>query len=266
MSSVPTLSGDPQTVPLDDLRAAAGLNDPQPVPVVAEPTPVAPAPVVPEAYTVAQDENGVTITLAPEFGGEVYKGKDAHEALAKIAKAKADANVYIKQLKAQPPAAPVQPAPSEPQPTVEELAAEEWVATAYEKTLARRMGLTVDQLRAQQRISMEGAPAVFQERQEVDFKKSNQDWVETPENLEAMKKAFEGVQLEYGFPTAAQLDFAWNYLKGKGMVRPMQFSQPQASTKPPVPMPGSVASPAQASAENPWTMDLNALKSQAGLK
>src|SRR4051812_40492125 len=98
MSTTP--QSDPQAMPMADLKEAAGLNGvPAPTPDAAPPATVpAPAPVVPEKFSVASDDSGVTITLAPEYGGEVYKGKDVNEALAKLAGSKADANAYIKTL------------------------------------------------------------------------------------------------------------------------------------------------------------------------
>ena len=258
MSTTP--QSDPQAMPLADLKQAAGLNDP-PAPAVqptAEPVAQPATPVVPEAYTMESGENGVTITLAPEFGGEVYKGKDANEALAKLAKAKADANAYIKQLKAQPaqPAQPVTPAQPEPvDPAVQ--ATRDWLIAEQ----AAALGMTPDEYRA--RVSM-----VFQTTEQMatniaiaEFHKSCPDYLDTPENSQVLGSYFPD---DLGrFPTAQELKQAYALAVYDGKIKPQAQAAPTAP-RPPV-MPTAGATPTSSADQTAWNMPLDQLKKAAGL-
>lgn len=259
MSTNPTLPSDPQAMPLEELRAAV-MAEPQPV---AAPEPQ-PTPVAPEWGQMSKADDGtyqVTLTT-----GEVFKGT-ADEVIQKQAEAQYNTKRWAQEWKQKAeavPVAPVQPPqqPPVPQSTPEELAAEDWVASAYERALARRLGLTVDELRTRQTVSIESSPANFQDRQVNGFTTMCPDWVETPENLAEMKKLFNGVELEYGFPTTQQLDLAWNYLKGKGLVKPMQAVPPAQPMRLPPPTPGATGSQPP-STQGAWTMPLDQLRAAA---
>jgi hypothetical protein len=257
MSTTP--QSDPQAMPLADLKQAAGLNDPQPQTPPATPAAPAapPAPVVPEKYTISKDDNGVTITLSPEYGGEVYKGKDLDEAVTKLAGSKADANAYIKQLKSQPqqpaPVTPkVEPPPVDPQVQ----ATRDWLIAEQ----AAAMGMSAEEYKA--RVSM-----VFQTTEQMqtniaiaDFHKLCPDYVDTPENSKIIGDYFPE---NFGrFPSAGELKQAYALAVYEGKIKPQPATP--ATPRPPV-MPTAGSTPPGSGDQSAWTMPLDELKKQAGL-
>lgn len=254
MSTNPTVPSDPQAMPLEDLKTAAGLSG-TPAPVVDPPSPP-PAPVVPEAYTVSQDDNGVTITLSPEFGGEVYKGKDATEALGKLAKAKADANAYIKQLKTQPvaPPAPV-PSPAAPQESPEEIAARDWILDQQAKAL----GLTKDQYLARVNMVFETSERMAVNSAFADFAQACPDYADTPENAGVLATYFPE-NMDH-FPSARELKIAWAMARYEGKGQATPAARPQTTRLPP-PTPSATGSQPQ-STQGAWDMPLDQLRAAA---
>lgn len=280
MSTTPT-PPNPFAVPMDQLATAAGVAAPaQPVPAQApaspatpaqpEPTPAPaapvaaqPAPVVPEKYSFATAENGeVTITLAPEYGGEVYKGKDVNEALAKLAGSKADANAYIKTLKNQPPAQPAQPE-KKPEPVDPQVqATRDWLIAEQ----AAALGMTPEEYKA--RVSM-----VFQTTEQMatniaiaDFHKMCPGYVDTPQNSEIIGSYFPE---NFGrFPTALELKQAYALAVVDGKITPQAAQAAQAAPAAPRPplMPSAGNTSQATGSGDPWTMPLDQLAQAAGLK
>lgn len=259
MSTTP--QSDPQAMPLADLKQAAGLNDPPAPPSAPATAPVpvtAPAPVVPEKFAVSTDDTGVTITLAPEYGGEVYKGKDVNEALAKLAGSKADANAYIKQLKSQPP--PAAPAPkAEPEPVDPGVqATRDWLLAET----AASLGMTPEEYKA--RVGM-----VFQTTEQMatniaiaEFVKLCPGYVDTPENSQVLGSYFPD---NFGrFPNAGELKQAYALAVIDGKIIPQTNQAAPVTPRPPV-MPTAGSTPPTSADQNAWTMPLTDLKKAAGL-
>lgn len=156
MATTPNLPTEPQAPqsdwnkPIDQLRTEAFATPPTPTEPVAAPVVMTPpaTPAEPQAYTIgASADGGVEIKIAPEFGGEVFTGKDLAEASAKLAKSKADGNAYIRQLKSQQQQPVVPPVA---QPTVQALT-EEQVETEYWNIATTKGKAAADKFYAQQR-------------------------------------------------------------------------------------------------------------------
>jgi len=262
MSTQPTLPSDPQSMPLNDLKNAAGLGDPQPTatPVQAPEPVAAPAPIVPESFTVTQDDSGIVVQMAPEFGGETFKGKDWADVGPKIAKAKADANSYIKQLKATPPAPPAaEPVvPAAPTETPEEIATRNWI---MEQT-AKAHGMSLDQYKAFVAQTFQTVEKMSVNTAFAEFSQACPDYSDTPENAAVLAGYFPA-NIDH-FPTAQELRTAWALARYEGKGQASQPAQPQPTIKQPPPMPGVSSSPAPSN-QNEWQMPLDQLKAQAGL-
>lgn len=261
MSTAP--QSDPQAMPLADLKQAAGLSDPQPVapaaPAVPVAAPVVPQPVVPDKFAMVQDDNGVTITLPPEYGGEVYKGKDAAEVLAKLAGSKADANAYIKQLKSQPaPAAQPQPVaqPEPVDPAVQ--ATRDWVLDE----VAKGLGLPgKDALLANFGLMSRTSGQMASNIAIAEFHQLCPGYVDTPENSAALMSYFpDDFQ---GFPSPQDFKTAYALAVIDGKITP-QTAAAQPPARPPV-MPTAGATAPGNSNQSAWTMPLDQLKKDAGL-
>jgi hypothetical protein len=254
MSTVPTTPSDPQAMPLADLKQAAGLNEPA---VAQPPAPVVqPAqPVVPEKFTIAQDDNGVVITLSPEYGGEVFKGKDFSEAVNKLAGSKADANAYIKQLKTQP--APTQPQVTQPEPVDPAVqATQEWILAQT----AAALGMSPEEYKARVGMVFNTSEQMATQIAVADFHKMCPGYVDTPENSAALGSYFPD---NFGrFPTAQELKQAYALALVDGKIKAQ--APAQAAPARPVPMPSSGSSPVTSDG-SAWTMDMNDLKKAAGL-
>lgn len=265
MSTTPL--SDPQAMPLADLKQAAGLNDP-PAPQVAPQPEVAPAPapvaapVVPEKFAISSDDSGVTITLSPEYGGEVYKGKDVNEALAKLAGSKADANAYIKTLKSQP-AQPAVPAkvPDPVPPDVQ--ATRDWILDEF----AKGLGLNgkddlVANFGSMAKTSNEFSTNVAF----AEFHKNCPDYVDTPENSAAVGAYFPNGYKQPSDPQvfAQDLKTAYALARLDGKIIPQAAQTTAAAPRPPL-MPGSSATPTGNADQGAWSMPMDQLKKAAGL-
>lgn len=259
MSTTP--QSDPQAMPMADLKEAAGLNGvPAPIPDAAPPAPVpVAAPAVPEKFSMSQDDSGVTITLAPEYGGEVYKGKDVNEALAKLAGSKADANAYIKTLKTQPAPPPVPTPVAKPDPVSPEVqATRDWLIAEQ----AAAMGMSAEEYKA--RVSQ-----VFQTTEQMqtniaiaDFHKLCPGYLDTPENSQVLGSYFPD---NFGrFPNAHELKQAYALAVIDGKITPQAAAAAQPVSRPPV-MPSSGSTPVGNGGQSAWTMPLDQLKKEAGI-
>lgn len=262
--STPNTTPNPFAMPMNDLAAAAGItgNEPSPAAPAATPAPPAatpaPAPVVPEKYSIAQDDSGFTITLSPEYGGEVFKGKDLNEVVTKLAASKADGNAYIKTLKAQPtPAVQTEPAPTPTPEDPAEVATRQWMLEQF----AKGLGLSgAEELQARMGMISQTSETMATNIALAEFHQQCPGYVDTPEN--------SGVLAEYigdidHFPTARELKQAYALAVLDGKIAP-QAAPPAAPKAPPV-MPSSTATPNAATGQNPWAMPLDQLAAIAGI-
>lgn len=259
-------------MPMEQLEQLMNQPAAQPVPEpIAQPA----ATATPEKYTINSDANGVTITLAPEFGGEVYKGKDLSEAVAKLAGSKADANAYIKQLKTNPNAP--DPTAQATAPEIHPNALQDGKAAA---DVLREMLSTLPPEMKQQmvaeafNVSPEQLPAMVQSvgnaaaqwqamNLEMEFHRACSDYVDTPENTQALYAEVLAGKPPGFIPTLNDLVNGWAMARYKGTGQPRQAPAP--ALRPPV-MPSTGAGGTNAGGGDPWSMPLDQLAQIAGIK
>lgn len=264
---VPPISErDAFAMDLGDLKKAA--FDPQPAPTAQPQTDPQPQ-TAPEPYTVEQGPDGVQVRLSPEYGGEVYKGKDLNEVVAKLAKSKADTNAYVKQLKTQmgQPQAQPQPFldPAMPQSPEDEQRAQQEAAEFLRTAL-----LTSELKRQLVTEALNNDPRVHQITSTVqeftahnmafEFHRRCPDYVDLPEQTKALEQALGNLDHP---ATVDDLEMAWARVVYK---TPQLRYVPPSSTpasRPPV-MP-SAGAPQGGGDQSAWSMDLNDLKKAAGL-
>lgn len=197
--------------------------------------------------------------MSPDFGGEVFKGKDWAEVGPKIAKAKADANAYIKTLKAQPPAQPAAPTPApEPvDPAVQ--ATRDWMLDEF----AKGLGLSgKDDLLANFGLMSQTTGQMATNIAVTEFHQMCPGYVDTPENSAALSSYFPD---DFGrFPTAQELKQAYALAVIDGKIIPQTSAQAPAAPRPPV-MPSATATSTTTGTGDPWTMPLDQLAQLAGI-
>lgn len=258
MSTTPQTPSDPQAMPLADLKNAAGLGTPPEggtPPAAAAPPP---PPVVPEKFTLSQDDNGVVITLSPEYGGEVFKGKDVNEVLTKLAGSKADTNAYVKQLKTQPTAPVPVATPATPPPIDPAVqATRDWLLAEN----AAALGMTPDEYKARVGMVFKTTEQMATNIAVADFHQMCPGYTDTPENSAALSSYFP--EDFNRFPNAQELKQAYALAVLDGKITPASAQAPPATPRPPI-MPSAGAS-GPTGDQNAWTIPLDQLKQQAGL-
>jgi hypothetical protein len=292
MSTTPTMP-DPATMPMADLRSAAGLDGPAPVAPAAPAVEVAPvqapevpaiavAPIVPEPFQVLQSDTGLVVQMSPENGGEVFKGADWAEVGPKIAKAKAFANVHIKDQNARIQSLqqlqPSSPAPqSPPAPTIDpqEAATQTWMGDMLaanpaiaKRVMAAAMGLpNVEALESTLGMVLQTSQTMSQNIAQAEFHRMCPAYVDTPENSQAVGSYFPDGYKPPLDPVAVayQLKTAYALAVIDGKITP-QAAQPTttATLRPPV-MPSAGATPTEQADQGAWAMPLDQLKKAAGL-
>jgi len=273
---------NPYAMPMNELAQAAGVapaapatpapsaptTAPPPAPApAATPAPAAPvappapaAPVVPEPFSVNQDDTGITIQMSPEFGGEVFKGKDWAEVGPKIAKAKADANAYIKTLKAQPPTQQPPATPPEPvDPAVQ--ATREWLLAET----AAALGMSVDEYKQRVGMVFNTTEQMAQNIAFTEFHRLCPSYVDTPENSAVIAGYFADDYSPGDAQTFANdLKTAYALAVLDGKIKPQAAASPVPVAHPPV-MPSTSATSSTTSAGDPWSMPLDQLGQLAGI-
>jgi hypothetical protein len=256
--STPTITpSDPQAMPLADLKQAAGLGTPaEPAaPPVAGPPP---PPAVPEKFTVSQDDNGVVITLSPEYGGEVFKGKDFNEVVTKLAGSKADTNAYVKQLKSQPATPPPVVTPAAPPPVDPAVqATRDWLLAET----AAGLGMTPEEYKARVGVVFKTTEQMATNIAVADFHQMCPGYTDTPENSAALSSYFP--EDFNRFPNAQELKQAYALAVLDGKITPASAQPQTPAARPPI-MPSAGGS-GPTGDQNAWTMPLDQLKTQAGL-
>lgn len=291
--STPTQTPNAFAMPLDQLATAAGITPgapqvtpatpvPEPAPAAPAPPPApAPTPVVPEPFQVLQGESGLVVQMSPEYGGEVFKGADWSEVGPKIAKAKADANLHIKnqkyqiqELQQQPTPQPSQPPPQPVDPQVQ--ATRQWLASelAADPALAKAVvaaafGLpNVEALDSRLGMVFQTTEKMSENVALAEFHKMCPAYVDTPENSQALGSYFPTGYRQPADPQAFAMDLKTAYalavVDGKIAPQTTQAAAP-AAPRPPV-MPSAGATATSSATGDPWTMPLDQLAQLAGIK
>ena len=270
LNAGPVVAGTPQiseqdafAMDLGDLKRAAFDQQPQPAPVAQ---PEAQPQATPEPYTVEQGPDGIQVRLSPEYGGEVFKGKDFNEVLGKLAKSKADGNAYIKQLKTQPTQAqPQQPDPMMPQSPEDEQRAQQEAAEFLRAALftpAVKQQLVTEALSSDPRVHQ--ITSTVQEFQAhnmaFEFHRRCPDYVDLPEQTQALDQALGNLQ---GSATVEDLEKAWAYVTYKNPQ--LRYVPPTSTPAPRPPVMPSAGAPQFGGEQSAWEMPLDELKKRAGL-
>lgn len=257
-------------VPLADLKQAAGIDQP----AVYQAQPAAEPTAVPQPFTLEEAADGFHLKLSPEYGGEVFKGKDLNEVVSKLAKSKADGNAYIKQLKQWADEAHINPGTTGAMPQDQAAEAEQVgalrdffkneILTPEMKAsiVADVVGVPAEQLPDfLQTIETQSRNAALNNTM-TEFRVANPTFADSPEHVEGIMKALGHLPPTY-MPTPQDLQAAWARALYEGWATPYIPKQVTAPPRPPI-MPNASA-PALQGNDNPYAMPLDQLKKAAGL-
>lgn len=213
-------------MPLEDLKKAAFAPQsasPDPAPAaVATPALQAQPAAQPGPYTVLQSDGGLVVQMSRELGGEIFKGANWDEVGPQVLKAKAHANAYIKQLKANPQQ------PENALPEFQYMTPEQETAAQNEAAEFLRSLILTPEVRQQiadeaisKRFGIDASilPQTVQQIGEahnqfqvanlqMDFHRECRDYLDTPENAKALSEC------NWGFAGASA--YAGRSCKGLG--------------------------------------------------
>ncbi|HWR14948.1 MAG TPA: PepSY domain-containing protein [Terriglobales bacterium] len=263
-------------MPMDELKSAAFAANR--AVLEAPETPQEAKPV----YEVKNGPDGVQIHLET---GEVYKGKSESEAWGRLAESKAHQSRYIRQLNEfknkyeawkkgdinlPSPSMPQQPvfAPELTPEQEHQLAQEfsqDFFSSQFTPEVAKNVG---EQALAQVlNVPVDALPNVINDIQTVtrnfqlettylDFQRSCQDYMETPQNMQAVLKYLN--PQPNSLPTSQDLLNAWALAVYTGEAQPA----PRVDPLPPRPAPPVMPSNMSPTASEPdaWKMPINELR------
>jgi hypothetical protein len=264
--SVPQISEkDAFAMDLGDLKKAA--FEPAPAPI-AQPQ----GQTSPEPYTVEQGPDGIQVRLSPEHGGEVFKGKDFNEVIAKLAKSKADGNAYIKQLKTQPGTQPNAMPQQFPDPAMQQSPEEAQREAAQflqsmvltpevkQQIVAEAVGIDPRALPRTFRGIAQTVGEFQANNTALEFHLRCPDYVDLPDQTKALEHALGNLEHP---ATVDDCEKAWAYATYKNPQ--LRYVPPTSTPAPRPPVMPSAGGSGPTGDQNAWSMDMTDLKKAAGL-